>query len=407
MKNISYIFILIINWGIIFGQVHESWSASKRFLKNIQPHDAIYVIDDHGHEILKKHADQLCVPASILKIITSLAAFHYLGQDYRYKTEFYRSHDRMLTVKGYGDPVLVSEELETVAYKIQKQYWRFSGIRLDATYFQSDIRVPGTSRTFNPYDARNAALCVNFNTVCFQRTRDGKLIKGEPHTPLIKFAQDRIRRWIPEGRVNLFRNHRDIVLYAGHLMHYFLMKQGVDVPDKVEQGTVNTKDELLMTHLSGATVEEIVSMLLKFSNNFIANQLLLSIGAKVHGPPATLEKGAEAVKTFAKKQLGINHFFIVEGSGISRRNKISAKEMIKAVQAFAPYRHLLEKEENLFFKTGTLNGVRTRAGFIKINDTETFPFVVMLNHKNANNYRINRVMKSLNRYLASKNEKQF
>jgi D-alanyl-D-alanine carboxypeptidase/D-alanyl-D-alanine-endopeptidase (penicillin-binding protein 4) len=402
MKKISLISIFIISWGILLGQVHASWAASKQFLNNIQSHDAIYVVDDHGHKILEKHADQLCVPASILKIITSLAAFHYLGLDTRFKTEFYRSHDGKLTVKGYGDPVLVSEELETIAYKIQKQYWRFSGIRLDATYFQPDIWVPGTTRTFNPYDVRNAALCVNFNTVCFQRTRDGKLMKGEPHTPLIQFARDKIRHWIPDGRVNLFRNHQEIVQYAGHLMQYFLLKQGIEIPDIIEQGTVNAKDELLLTHLSGATVEEIVSMLLKFSNNFIANQLLLCIGAKVHGPPATLEKGAEAVKTFAKNQLGINHFFMVEGSGISRRNKISAKEMIKAVQAFAPYRHLLEKEDNLFYKTGTLNGVRTRAGFIQINDTEIFPFVVMLNHKNANNYHINRVIKSLNRYLASK-----
>jgi D-alanyl-D-alanine carboxypeptidase/D-alanyl-D-alanine-endopeptidase (penicillin-binding protein 4) len=402
MKKFFFIFFMIINWEILCVQVHQSWAVSEHFLKKIKSHDAIYVVDDHGHEILEKHADQLCVPASILKIITSLAAFHYLGVNYRYKTEFYRSQGGELTVKGYGDPVLVSEELETIAYRIQKKYWRFSGVRLDASYFQPDIRVPGTTRTFNPYDARNAALCVNFNTVCFQRARNGTLMKGEPHTPLIQFARDRIKHWIPEGRVNLFRNHRDIVLYAGHLMHYFLIKQGIEVPKKIEQRTVNTKDELLLTHLSGATVEEIVSMLLKFSNNFIANQLLLSIGAKVHGPPATLEKGAMAVKTFAKKQLGIKQFFMVEGSGISRRNKISAKEMIKAVQAFAPYRHLLEKEENLFFKTGTLNGVRTRAGFIQINEKETFPFVVMLNRKNANNYRINRVIKSLNRYLASK-----
>jgi D-alanyl-D-alanine carboxypeptidase/D-alanyl-D-alanine-endopeptidase (penicillin-binding protein 4) len=400
MNRFFLIIIFILHFGFIW-QIELSWASSKGFLSQFQPHDAIYVIDENDHEILGKHADLLCVPASILKIITSLAAFHYLGLDYRYKTEFYRGQDKNLIVKGYGDPVLVSEELETIAYKIQKQYWRFSGIRLDATYFKSDIRVPGTTHTFNPYDARNAALCVNFNTVCFQRSR-GKLVTGEPHTPLIQFARDKIRRWIPDGRVNLFRNHDDIVFYAGHLMHYFLMKQGIDIPDKVQQGTISQNDELLLTHLSGATVEEIVSMLLKFSNNFIANQLLLSIGAKVYGPPATLEKGAEAVKLFAKKQLGIHHFCIVEGSGISRRNKISAKEMIKAVKAFAPYKHLLEQKENLFFKTGTLNGVRTRAGFIQVNDTETFPFVVMLNHKNANNYRVNRVIKSLNRYLASK-----
>jgi len=403
---IRLILILILIWGFVVGHFQVACAASKGFLKNIHANDSIFVLDDNGQIVVKKHIDQLCVPASILKIITSLAAFHYLGLEYRFKTEFYRSTSNILTIKGYGDPVLVSEEMEKIANDIQQKYLKFSGIRLDATYFHPKIRVPGITKTFNPYDARNAALCVNFNTVCYQRLKSGKLTKGEPHTPLLSFARNKIQRWMPDGRISLFRNYRNIVLFAGHLMHYFLVKQGVDVPNKIEIGSLKNNDELLLTHQSGATVEEIVSMLLKFSNNFIANQMLLHIGAKAYGPPATLSKGSKAVKTYAKTQLGIENFDIVEGSGISRKNKISAKEMIKAVQAFEPYIHLLEKDKNLFYKTGTLNGVRTRAGFIQINDQKPFPFVLMLNRKNVNNYGIDLVLKSLNQYLASKHEKQ-
>jgi len=387
------------------GQFFISYAAPLRLLNKIKSSDAIVVIDDEGQILVDKHSDQLCIPASILKIITSLAAFNYLGTDYRFKTEFYRSPEGLLKMKGYGDPVLVSEELEKIANDIQKQYWEFSGIALDASYFSPHIRVPGITRTFNPYDARNAALCVNFNTVCFHRKNSGKIVTGEPHTPLLQFARKKIRRWTPDGRVNLFKKHEDIVLYAGHLMHYFLIKQGIDAKNSIQIKAVEAKDKLIITHQSGATLEEIVSMLLKFSNNFIANQLLLAIGAKVYGPPATLEKGVKAVKQFAHNNLGIKKIQIVEGSGISRKNKISANEMIKAVKAFEPYRHLLVKEDNLFYKTGTLNGVRTRAGFIQTEYGKTFPFVVMLNRKNVNNYRINVVIETLNQYLALKHEK--
>lgn len=390
------------------GHFNMSIAAPKRLLNNIQSNDAIFVVNNNGKVIIGKHSEQLCIPASILKIVTSLAAFHYLGVDYRFKTEFYRSPDGLLKIKGYGDPVLVSEELEKIAHALQKKYFGFSGIVLDATYFSANIRVPGITRTLNPYDARNAALCVNFNTVCFRREPSGVLVTGEPHTPLLNFARKKIKRYTPDGRVNLFRKHSDILLYAGHLMHFFLIRQGVDMKKKyIQIESVNAKDQLLMTHLSGASVEEIVSMLLRFSNNFIANQLLLAIGAKVYGPPATLKKGVSAIKSFAQKKLDIHDFQIVEGSGISRKNKISAKEMIKAVKAFEPYRHLLTHEENLFYKTGTLNGVRTRAGFIETEYGKTFPFVVMLNRKNVNNYRMDVVIKSLNKYLASKHEKQF
>jgi D-alanyl-D-alanine carboxypeptidase/D-alanyl-D-alanine-endopeptidase (penicillin-binding protein 4) len=403
----KYLFLFVVLFLSSIGYVFISNAAPLRLLNNIQSNDAIVVIDDDGQILVGKHSDQLCIPASILKIITSLASFHYLGIDYRFKTEFYRSPTGVLKIKGYGDPVLVSEELEKIANDIQKKYLFFSGIVLDASYFKTHIRIPGITRTFNPYDARNAALCVNFNTVCFHRNRSGKLTTGEPHTPLLEFAQTKIRRWIPDGRISLFKKHKDIVLYAGYLMHYFLLKQGIDVKKQIQTGTIEPKDELLMTHQSGATVEEIVSMLLKFSNNFIANQLLLAIGAKVYGPPANLKKGVKAIREFAKNNLGIKQIQLVEGSGISRKNRISAKEMIKAVKAFEPYRHLLVKEDNLLFKTGTLNGVRTRAGFIQTDYGKSFPFVVMLNRKNVNNYRIDKVMKSLNQFLASKHEKQF
>ena len=402
----KFIIISIIFCVLFIGHSQISIAAPKRLLNNIKSNDAIFVVNNDGKVVLGKHSGQLCIPASILKIVTSLAAFHYLGTDYRFKTEFYRSPDGFLKIKGYGDPVLVSEELEKISHTLQKEYQEFSGIGLDATYFKESIKIPGITHTLNPYDAKNAALCVNFNTVCFRRESSGLLVTGEPHTPLLNFARKKIKKYMRSGRINLFRKHSDILLYTGHLMHFFLLKQGIEIKEKIIKiESVNDKDKLLMTHFSGATVEEIVSMLLRFSNNFIANQLLLSIGAKIYGPPATLKKGIEAIKNFAQKSLNIHDFKIVEGSGISRKNKISAKEMIKAVKAFEPYRNLLTHEENLFYKTGTLNGVRTRAGFIETEYGKTFPFVVMLNRKNVNNYRMDVVINSLNKYLAKKHAK--
>ncbi|MGD9177998.1 MAG: D-alanyl-D-alanine carboxypeptidase, partial [Desulfobacterales bacterium] len=51
--------------------------------------DSILVADAQGNILFSKNADQKRIPASILKIFTSLMALHYLGDDYRFPTEFY------------------------------------------------------------------------------------------------------------------------------------------------------------------------------------------------------------------------------------------------------------------------------------------------------------------------------
>jgi len=50
--------------------------------------DALLVADSEGQTIIKKNENKKLIPASILKLLTSLGAFHYLGPDFRYTTEF-------------------------------------------------------------------------------------------------------------------------------------------------------------------------------------------------------------------------------------------------------------------------------------------------------------------------------
>jgi D-alanyl-D-alanine carboxypeptidase/D-alanyl-D-alanine-endopeptidase (penicillin-binding protein 4) len=51
--------------------------------------DSILVVDPQGSIIIAKNDGKKLIPASILKIFTSLVAFHYLGPDHRYRTEFF------------------------------------------------------------------------------------------------------------------------------------------------------------------------------------------------------------------------------------------------------------------------------------------------------------------------------
>jgi D-alanyl-D-alanine carboxypeptidase/D-alanyl-D-alanine-endopeptidase (penicillin-binding protein 4) len=349
-------------------------------LKHIGPNDAIIVSGPDGKIFMEKNADKKLIPASTLKLLTSLAALHYLGPSYRFSTEFYIDKYSNLKIKGYGDPLLTSEYIIEIAKNPAMKLEYVKDVIVDDTYFKNPTVIPGVTRSLEPYDSPNGALCVNFNTVNF-RVSKGKFISSEEQTPLLPFAIKKITKTsVKNGRILLSSDQDDIALYAGHLISYFIEREGIKRHGKIKVGRVDTKtDRLIFKFESPVLLDQIVSKLLIHSNNFIANQLLLAVGAGINGPPGTLEKGVSAINAYAGDILKINDLSISEGSGISRENMITARSFLKILAAFEPYRGLMKNNGSEYFKTGTLTGVSSRAGYIKGGDGRLYKFVIMIN----------------------------
>jgi D-alanyl-D-alanine carboxypeptidase/D-alanyl-D-alanine-endopeptidase (penicillin-binding protein 4) len=267
-------------------------------------------------------------------------------------------------------------------------------IVLDDTYFISPLTIPGVSDSKEPYDAPNGALCANFNTINFKRQRDGSYVSGEEQTPLLPAVLDRVRKsGLREGRIPLSHNREETTGYTGHLLAWFLKKNGVSMTGNLRFEAVDkTRDRLLMTFRSPYCLSEVISSLLEYSNNFMANQILIAAGAQAYGAPGNLEKGVLAATTYAREQLGLADLNITEGSGISRDNQITARTMLKILDAFAPFRPLLRHEDDMYYKTGTLKGIATRAGYLMDDEGNGYPFVVMLNDSES---KMGRVMGKL------------
>ncbi|MDM8526454.1 D-alanyl-D-alanine carboxypeptidase [Desulfococcaceae bacterium HSG8] len=350
--------------------------------------DAILVADPQGNILLSKNADKNLIPASTLKILTSLAAMHHLGKDFRFVTEFYTDRNSNLKIKGYGDPLLISEAIAEISENLSKKITGYTDLILDHSYFDP-VMIPGVTTTLNPYDAPNGALCANYNTVYFKREK-GSYTSAEPQTPLLPFALKKIRKYgLKKERVTFAREQDEITYYAGHLFQYFLEKEGVKSGGSIRIGEVDKdNDTLIFKYVSRFSIEEVISKLLEFSNNFIANQMLVATGAKVYGPPGTLEKGVQAASAYADKVLKPGVVRITEGSGISRENRISAKNMYKLLEIFEPYHTLMKHEGREFYKTGSLTGVKTRAGYVENQKGELYCFVVLVNTPRKSTSRI-------------------
>ena len=335
-----------------------------------------------GDALFSGKGDSPMVPASIIKLVTSLAAFHYLGRDFRFVTECYQRPDGALLLKGYGDPALVSEEMSLLAEAVSRLVRQASDIVVDHSFFQSPVDIPGRNPdSLEPYDAPNGALCLNYNTVFF-KNENGRPVSAEPQTPLLPLAVAQIRSTAaPPGRRMVIRDQGQAARYAGEMFAYCLADRGCRVTGQVTEGRVDpATDRLVYTYVSRHDLAAVVTLLLRFSNNFTANQLLLCCGAKKFGPPATLAKGLAAVGDYLQQELKINDIILVEGSGLSVDNRVSAGTMSLVLTAFSPYRTLMRPQDGQeYYKTGNLTGVSTRAGFLETSSGGLYGYVMMSN----------------------------
>ncbi|MGB5985561.1 MAG: D-alanyl-D-alanine carboxypeptidase, partial [Desulfobacterales bacterium] len=331
------------------------------------------------------HPQALRVPASTLKILTALVAFHYLGPEYRFPTELYLDPRRNLTLKGYGDPLLISETISDLVHQLRRGYpdirQGISALYLDDSHFAQPIRIPGVGPSLNPYDAANGALCANFNTIAFTRDTKGNLISAESQTPLVPLArQQAVQSGIQRGRIPIDPRRHGTTLYCGQLFRHFLTQAGIVVAGEIQLTSLpHPPDRPIWRQASPYPLTEVVRRLMRYSNNFMANQLFLAAGAAFSDPPATLEKGVAAVQTYGRTVLGMENVQVVEGSGISRDNRLSAVQLLAMLQEFRPYHHLLRSAPGEYFKTGSLKGIRTRAGYLKDDTGRLFPYVILLN----------------------------
>ncbi len=353
-------------------------------LNGISSQDALVVADSDGRIIFSRNETKKCVPASTLKILTALAAIHHLGKSYRFQTEFYQDPEKNLKVKGYGDPLLISEVWQEIAQVLASRLHDFKDLVVDDTYFVNQIHIPGVRASTNSYDAPNGALCANFNTIFLKRDNTGRIVPAEPQTPITPFALEKLRLvGSSGGRFTLCQSGHEAARYAGELLLHFLKQRGKVCQGRVWPGVVEPGDRLVYTYHSIFALEQVLQKMFEFSNNFTANQILIALGAHVYGPPGTLAKGVKVLSDYAREVLNLHDIEIVEGSGVSRRNRLSALDMLAVLRRFEPHRALLVRDGEVFYKSGTLEGIKTKAGYIQAGSGNPYYFVIFLNSSQA------------------------
>ena len=383
------LFRLMLGTGIIILFSSVLWASKPSQskldiqLKSLVRHGSVLIANEQ--QVLYRYPpnkNPLLIPASVLKYATALSALHYFGSEYSFNTEFYIDQNHSLVIKGKGDPFLVSEEWQRIAQQISllpDVPNKLQGLFFDTSLFSEKIKIPGISFSNNPFDAHNGALVVNFNTVFVKVDSNGHVTSAEKQTPLTPLAR-RLAKILSPGTHRISLQPNLSFTYSGELIKSFFLKEGFSFENKnVALRSVRNGDHLFYTHSNILTLKEVIAGMLRFSNNFTANQLLLTVGLQRYGPPATLEKGTSAYTEYLDKELKIplDQFLLVEGSGISRKNRLTPDAIWQLLKAFAPHQDLLQGDNDVLLKTGTLSGVYTMAGYLP--GTDSLFFVILLN----------------------------
>jgi len=362
-------------------------AGAKESVAKLAPSGLVLVMDANGGELVARNADQPFVPASVTKIVTAWLAMETLGPDYRFETKFYLDDKRVLYVKGGGDPFLVSEELAPLADALVKAIGKepLTGIVVDASYYPAHLRIPGIEVTDEAYDALNAALAVNFNTIAAMRS--GNTVRaGEKQTPITPLAVSQFKARGPKGRGRISLTQQDPAIglrYAGELIAAFIDRAGGSVKGEISIGAVPQGLQPVYVHRQSRPLSEVLTQMLLGSNNYIANQVFLEIGAHRFGGPVSLEKSLKVANEILAKHDLAQAIKLEEGSGISRNTRFTARGLAKVLHLFEPHAELLHGGGGALYKTGTLPDVRTLAGYADTKTNGRVRFVISLKSNNG------------------------
>lgn len=360
--------------------------ADCRSFASLLENGGLMAAESDGRILAVCNSDQSFIPASIIKIATAQIALQLLGPDFRFRTDFYLDKEQNLYLRGFGDPFLVAEEAALVLDRLRDLgVARINGIYIDNSSFALEGQIPGRGTSDNPYDVPVSATAVNFNTVAFRVGRNREVRSAEEQTPTLPLMRELAKSRPPgEYRLNICqgqcRPEERSARCTAELFRALQRERGIPGDGGEGLREVPAETAMIYSHRNTRGLGEVLVAFLEHSNNFVANQVYLACGAARYGYPATWAKAGQAAAETLSELLGpetAGQMRMVEGSGLSRENRVTSRAMLKLLQVFAPHAGHLQARHGVLLKSGTMAGVHNYAGYFPGGR----PFVIIENQQ--------------------------
>ncbi|QLQ97265.1 serine-type D-Ala-D-Ala carboxypeptidase [Providencia alcalifaciens] len=394
--------------------------------------------------LIDYNAQQMALPASTQKVVTALAALLQLGPDYRFVTNF-ETNGKLnnntlsgdLVIRFSGDPTLTRQQIRNMVNALkQVGIHKVDGdLIVDISAFASHDKAPGWvwNDMTQCFSAPPAAAIIDrncFSVSLYPSDKAGEMayIKTASFYPVNMFSEVKtLAKGSPEaryceldvvpGELNrytltgcLTQRSEPLPLafavqngasYSGAIVKNELQVAGIELSGAVKKRTQPTPQSQVLVKTESKPLHDLLKIMLKKSDNMIADTVFRTIGRDYYGVPGTWRSGSDAVRQVLKQKAGIDlgNTVMVDGSGLSRHNLITPATMMQVLQFIAKndqqldyismlplaghdgtlrYRGGLDEagvNGKVSAKTGALQGVYNLAGFITTASGEKVAFV--------------------------------
>lgn len=390
----------------------------------------------NGPVIYSKNEVLMLVPASNMKVITSVVALDRLGEKYRYKTALYGGPINLfngalygpLILSGTGDPTWMYGFFDnpTEVLEVMADYLKFLGVKTiqgdvvaDDLAFDRHFIPEGWKNEQECYTSPVSALALNSNQVSV-RVWNGKVFVY-PSTCAIKVVKNNFKNSSGDMFINrdsvsdtIFINGyagydytRILPVYNPSLFTVSVFKEILEKKGIKVTGEARTACELESFCKNGmykwyenksCYLIDIMKQMNKESDNFLAEQLFKTISASQVGI-GTFEDSKKIIFDFCERAgINIKGVEICDGSGLSLKDRISAEMLTSFLEyiynsdfgpdfmntlACAGIDGTLKYRLNgvpLYAKTGTLDGYSSLSGYVKTKAGQWIVFAIILNN---------------------------
>ena len=421
------------------------------------PNLAVHIADlAEGGVDFAHRADVSLIPASNQKLITTAAALELLGPDYAFETQLGLrgtvSADGVLSgdlaVRGAGDPTISGRQDGDVYSAFRRWAAALSrrGVRTVAgdLYLEHGLfEGPTVHPDWPPeqqqwwYEAPVAALSFQDNCVLLrawgsrqsgargvleavprvgvlelrnnlrttsQRGKHNWAVLRRPGSPVVEVSGQLRASSAP---LEVWVTVTDPVAYFGAGLRAAFAEEGIEI-----QGATRPVERLPgpwweLVHTHRTLLPAVLDVTNKRSQNFYAESLFKLMGARLCGA-GSWEGGARVVGDFLVRRVGWERgdFRLADGSGMSRSDRVSARQLTKLLEymfgrragveyvrslpfAGEPEASLHKRltdepyRGNVFAKTGTLSGISALSGYAKARSGRIYAFSILANGGSA------------------------
>jgi D-alanyl-D-alanine carboxypeptidase/D-alanyl-D-alanine-endopeptidase (penicillin-binding protein 4) len=364
-------------------------------------------------------------------------------------------------VKGHGDPFLVTEYLWKLLHGLRDRGLRniAGDLVIDNGYFKPETTDSGAfdGKPHRTYNAVPDAVLVNFQSIHFtflpdEDSRKVRIIADPWPTNLsitngLRFKRGPCRgskfrigmRVTPhaEGvRVGFSGDYPSacgahrwnrVVLKPAEMLYGVIKSLWEDMGGTLSGGLkvgTRSEDARLLYSIESRPLAELIRGMNKYSNNVMARQLLLTLGAEQYGPPGTEKKGVDAIEGWLRQQdLEFPDLVLENGAGLSRSTRITAEnlghfllaayaspfmpELLSSMPLSGLDGTMQKRFKNgpltgkIRAKTGTLDGVSALAGYLSARKGKTYAVVIIQNHPRLRKQSAKKVQDRLLKWLAA------